>query len=384
MTGRIRILAAGAAAVTLVAVAPASSAFGSTTGGAYSAAAKVTTTGGLSPQVTTSGLLAFLNPLLTGVVNPLTNAVGALPSQLLASVAGGLTGAGLEASSPSAQQTAPGSGYPTCTSGGWNSSDCYGPVVPTIGLPPLLSISSGTIQGFATGDATGYTAKAHLADPNISLLGITVGDLGLIEASAFCAPSGTCTTTQSLAGASLLNGLVTANVASATGLLSVGVAGTPLVSGTNVTVPAGSVPAGLLSIKASLNSNLATVKIGLSLTGLLNGLGLGGLLSGTSGLIDNGSTATATLTLGPGSSVSSGSAQSWGLELGVDVQASISLSVLGLAGVTITIPTGIAGAGYGNLLDLKLAYTNAYTGSLGGGGGGVPSAGPQWIPPGLI
>jgi len=374
MPGRMRLLAAGVAAVTLVAAAPASSAYAST-GSSYSAAATVTA-GSIAPTVGTSGLLGFLGPVLSGVVNPLTAAVGALPGQVLAGVVGSLTGAGLQASNPATAQTAPASGYPTCGTGGWNSSDCYGPVTPTIALAPLLSLSTGAIQGYATGDASGYTSKAGLADPVISVLAVNIGDLGVVKSKSICTAAGTCTSMQSVASASLLSGLISANVAPGTGLLSLSVAGVPLASGSNTNVALGSLPAGLLGINVALNNNLATITLNIGLTGLLNGLGLGNLLAGVAGLVDGGSSVALTLTLGPGSLAGAGSIQSWGLDLGIDLSANISLSLLGLAGVTITIPTGIAGASHGNVVDLKLAYTNAYAGAL--------SAGPQWIPAGLI
>jgi hypothetical protein len=374
--GRV-LTAAVACACALGVTAPTAATAATGEGSAYSAAAKVSPTGSLAPQVTGTGLLQLLGPVLSGVVNPLTNALGALPGQLLAGVADGLTGAGLRATNPAARQPAPQSGYPaSCSTGGWTASDCYGPILPSIGLPPLLALSTGVVQGFATGDTTGYTARAHVANPDLSVLGIQLGNLGVIDAQSHCGPD-SCTTAAQLTGASLLGGLVTANLADDSDLLAVSVGGTPLVTGSSVVVPAGSLPAGLHGVTATLDGNLLELTIGLSLTGLLDGLGLGDLLAGVAGLADGGSSIALTLTVGPGSQPADGSTEAWGLAVGVDLAASISLSLLGLAGVTVTISSGISGSSYGNLLDLELAYTNAFSGDL-------PGLTPQWIPPGLI
>jgi hypothetical protein len=360
-------------AAALVAPTMTPAAASTPTGSAYAAAVKATAGTGVSVNVTTTGLLQFLSPILSGLVNPLTTALLAAPNQLVSGVVGGLAGTGKQASSASTQVTRPASGYPTCT-GSWTSSNCYGPATGSVPLSPLLSISTGTLQGYATGDATGFIGSAQTANPVLSLLSLNnLINLGVVQSTSSCTLAGTCSSTQSVTGLSALGGLVTASVASSDGLLKLTVAGVPLTAG-NVNVPAG-LPSGVTSLSVSLGSNLATLKIGISLTTLLAGLGLAGALSGS--LTTTGTSVYLTLTIGPGSVTGSGSVQAWGLEVGVDLSATISLTLLGLAGVTVSVPTGISGTSYGNLLDLKLAYTNAYAGS-------ALATGPQWIPPGVI
>jgi hypothetical protein len=374
MSRRLLTGALTAALAATTGFAFATPAFAATNGSSYSTAAKSTPGTGIAPVTTTTGLLSFLSPVISGVVNPLTAALTALPSTLLTDVAAGLTGSGLQATNPGIAQTAPSAGtYPaSCASGGWNSSDCYGPTIPTVSAAPLLALTSGATQGFATGDSTGYTARAKIADPNLTVLGLNIGDLGLVEASSFCSTSA-CTSTQALSNLSLLGGAVQAKIASGN-LFQVSVAGGAYVTVSGLSTKSGT--GGGLPYTVSANGNLLKVQIGLSLTQLLTGLGLGNLLSTVSGLADAGSTASLTLVIGPGTAPVTGSTQTWGLEVGVDLSASISLSLLGLAGVTIAVPTGISGANYGDLLDLKLAYTNAYSGAL--------LATTVWIPSGQI
>jgi hypothetical protein len=131
------------------------------------------------------------------------------------------------------------------------------------------------------------------------------------------------------------------------------------------------------------SGDLLQVKESIGLDQLLGSLGLGGLFSGLPGQIDNKDTnLTLTISVGPGSSASGGNGISaWGLAIGVDLSGTITvkqLSALGVLGgkAVITIPTGISGTHYGNLMDLKLAYATCTSGD-------VPPPVTR-IPPGLI
>ncbi|MBN9619739.1 MAG: hypothetical protein J0H43_08405, partial [Actinobacteria bacterium] len=328
---------------------------------------------GLTVSPLPTGLLGFLSSITTDVA-PLTTALSQLVSQTVAGVAAGLTGAGLSATNSGTSTPTPSAGtYPTCTASGWSTSDCYGPLVPTVSLPSLLTLSSGTTQGYAAySSTTGYSAAAKVADPVLGLLGITLANLGIVQSTSSCTSNGSCTQTQSISGASLLGGAVQLSLANGRFLATVN----------GVQVSGVAVPLSVAGIGATIsaNGNLLTVKIALTLTQLLNSLGLGSLLSSVVGLVDannGGPSATLTLTVGPGSSTSNGTTSAWGLDVGVDLSANINISLLGLAGVSISVPSGIGGSNYGNLLDLKLAYTNAASGQSGG-------SGPVWYPPGLI
>lgn len=347
-----------------------------TTGSAHSAAATVNSaTSGLT--VTSSGTLAGVNltSLTTNLINPLVNGLTALPQSLVNSLVSGLAGTSLQADNPASQQQRPATGtYPTCGQQGWSSTDCYGPLTPSISAAPALTVSTGATQGYATGDSAGYIAAAHTANPNISLLSLNLGNLGVVDSSAQCSTS-TCSATQSLTGGSLLGGAVTVSVAN--GTQSVKVNGTSLPSGST------SITWGGLATTVTVNGNLLTLKITLGLSQVLTALGLPNLLTsvlsllGLGNLADNGSTATLTVKIGPGSTVNAAtSASSWGLEVSADLAATLKIqgfNLLGLLSVgTITISA--TGASSPDLFDLKLAYSSATLGTLPAG----------WVPPGVI
>lgn len=380
-------LATGAI-LTAGTVVPVDTAQASTPSGSSSASTAVALPGnGISVQTSFTGLLGLLSPILSGVVTPLLNTVAALPSQVLTGVAQAIGGVGLTATNTINSLALPAtqSGFPTnCTSGGWTTTNCFGPILPTISLAPLLSLGTGLAQGYAAVNSTGYISRTQITDPNITVLGLPIGDLGVIGGQAFCgSAAGTCQATESFTGASLFGGVIRLQLANNSNLLSVSIENGPW---TNVSDLSGSLKTindvlgldsnhDILSIKAS--GSLLTIQGKLDLQALLSGIGLGGLLSGISGIADANTVGQLTLTLGPGQNVTSTSTQSWGLELGLDLSGTISLSLLGgLAGVTIGIPTNITSTSLGNLLDLKLAYANATSGA-------VPANSTQWVPPGL-
>lgn len=384
-----RLAASGMAAVMVCAAVPllghdrTAAAEPPGAGYSYASAAKVSPGGGLTATVEATGLLGFLSPVLSGVVNPLASTLTGLPNRLVAGVAQGLTTAGLDATSSSSAHGAPSVGFPACGAGPWTVSNCFAMPL-NIGAAPLVSIGTNTTHGYATGDASGYTARSQVAHPVISLLGIPIGDLGLLDARASCPADGDpCTTAQSVSGEpapqgiSLLGGLVTASAADSSGALSVTVAEQSLADGFSKTITTGINQFGLNMVQVALDRNLLTVRLGIGVSQLLAGLGLGGLLAGVAGLTTHGSNAFLTVTLGPGSSVDGAtSSQAWGLDVGIDLSATIALGV-GLLGATISIPSGIDGTRNGNLLNLKLAYADAYSGT-------APGQQRQWVPPGLI
>jgi hypothetical protein len=81
--------------------------------------------------------------------------------------------------------------------------------------------------------------------------------------------------------------------------------------------------------------------------------------------------------------VTNTTAAAWGLGVGVDLSGSLGFTLLGLVGASISIPTGITGTTFGNLLDLRLGYTACSVGASSGGTGTGPGA-TQVVPPTLI
>ncbi len=371
MSCRARILAAVVApvvALALVAV-PAAPASANTPGrgNSYAAAAQVGAASGLSVQTDiVPGILGYaLGGLLQHVVDPVLNALTSIIPSTISQLTSAIVGAGWSANNTGSTVPAPTDGsYPNCTSP-WNSTDCYGGTL-TVGTDSLLSLSLGGPQGYAAYDSTnGFTAAARETDAGIHLFGISLLDLGTVQSSAHCDKDGACTQTQQVQGLRLLNGMVDASLANGSDLW------TASFDGQSIGVAGLSIPLGLGGIKAAafVDGSLIKVRLGISLNGLLNVLTLDGLLG------QDAASITLTLTIGPGHVAAGGSTGAWGLDLGLDLAANLSISLPLLGGVSITIPTGISGENYGNLLDLKLAYSRA----------GAPQAsGGTWYPPGLI
>ncbi|MBE7189290.1 hypothetical protein [Jatrophihabitans endophyticus] len=319
----------------------------------------------ITPKVTLLGI--GLSGLLGSVTSNLTPLLQALPGALTTALNTALTGTGTSVTNPAQSQPRPASGYPTCGQAGWDSSDCYGPLLPTVSAPSLVTVSTGAAQGYATGDQQGYIAAAQVADPNVSLLGVSLGDLGVSSSTASCDTTPTCTASHTLSGGSLFNGGLTYSIASGNLLAKVG----------NITVPTTPIAVGNTGITASLGGNLLTLTIPLPLTQLLGALGttltaLGPLLGG--GTTDANSSLSLVVTIGPGQ-VTTGTANqssAWGVDIGVGLTGSIGLNVGGLANVSIALTTGTANQP--DLTDLKLAYSQAVGGSLL----------PDFVPPGLI
>lgn len=367
-------LALGAALIG-VAAAPADA--DGTSGTAYSAVGKVLVGSGLGVHVTPGGLLAPFKGVVDGVVSPLTAGLTSMPSTLLSGLAEDLVAAGLSATGAATNLVAPATGFPSCSASGWTSGNCYGPLVPALGLSSLLGLNTGVVQGYANGGGGTWSSRSQVAGPDLSVLGIDIGDLGVAEASASCATGGQCTASETLTDTSLLGGLVKLQLASGSGLLQVSLAGAPFVNisslGTTLT-PVNS----LVSVAA--DGKLLKVRIGLDLDQLLGGLGLSGLVSGLAPLVSLSTTADLTLVIGPGDHVvTNTSAEAWGLGISLDLTADVDVSVLGgLASLDVGVDSGLASSGDGNLLDLELAYSNASAGSI------APPSNGSWVPPALV
>jgi hypothetical protein len=348
----VGVVAVAAAATLVAGSAPALS---STTGQGLAKSQAANATAGTVTTSTNASVLGLVT-LPANVTNTL-NALVALPGQVAQPLITGLvTGTGLQAQNGATQLRRPASGsFPSCT-GAWAAGNCYGPVVSPISTS-VVALSTNALQGYATADSQGFVGAAHAAGPALTLLGINIGNLGVIDSSAECssASPSVCDTTQKLTGGSLLNGALTYTIAN--GTLAAQLNGTTLTNG--VTLPV----AGFGTVK--LNGNLLTLALTVPFSNLLSLLNI-------SGLTTTSSSATLTVAIGPGSATVSGSsAKAWGLDVNasLNVSFSVTVSLLGLLGLATLTSTAT-----GNLLDLKLAYSEADAGSLP----------PGWVPPGLI
>jgi hypothetical protein len=356
---RARRLATLAGALTLaipLALPAAATAVTPTLGSSYAAAAKVTPGSGVTASVSTSGaiggLLDFLTPVLDDVVTPLSTQLTALPGTLVDSVVAGLLGTGFSATSPGAAQSPPASGYPDCSTSGWNTGDCYGPLVPSVSAAPLVTIGTGTVQGYAAADATGSYARAQTTDLVLSLLGVSIGDLGVATSSSQCLATRVCSSAGQLAGVSLFGGALAVRTDS-TGALQVSVGGgayASLTAFTSTTVTGSGVTA-----HAAAQGSTLRVGVDLTLDQLLTTLGIADTLSQL-GAADAGSTVTLTLSFGSGTSTGTDDTRAWGLDIGVGLAVNASISVLGLVSVNLTVSDTSAN---GDLLDLQLGYSAA-------------------------
>ena len=222
------------------------------------------------------------------------------------------------------------------------------------------------MQGYAAADATGSYSAARTAGLDLSVLGISLGDLGVASSSSQCLASGVCSSAGTLASLSLLSGVVSARTAT-DGSLQVSVNGSsfaPLSALTSpTTVSAAGVTATVQAQGAALRVNVA-----LSLDQLLGALGIADVLSSLNASVLS-STITLSLTIGAGQATTTGGVSAWGLELGLGLSADIEISVVGLVQVSVVVP---GDATSGNLLDLELAYTTATSAASTGLSGAPP------------
>ena len=363
---RATFVTAGVLAVAAAAAVGAASALSDTTSGSGSASSRAaqSSSGTVTTHVTNAGLTGGVISLLTtNLVQPLAN----LPGTIVQSLATGITDSGFSATSPTSAQPRPSATYsfPTCGQQGWtNPGDCYGPSVPSVSSN-AVSLSVGSTQGYATGDSAGYVAATQAGHPNLTLLGVNIGDLGLVQSAATCTTT-TCTPDQKLGNGSLFSGALTYSIANGTMVAKVGA------------VTVGSTPVTVTSaVKASVSAtNLLTLTITLSTSQVLGAVGqtlssLGTLLGDT--LTAASSTSTLTVTIGPGNTTGSGSSSTtaWGLDVNATLNADVKLNVLSLLGLSLGSVDVTAS---GQLVDLKLAYSSAAAGA-------VPA---EWVPPALI
>ena len=379
----------GLVAVVMTATAPAASANPTLTNSAsaYSAAA-ATGTGKLAASLQLSGSLgglldSLISPIVSQDLNPL---VAALQSSVNGTVASAIgASSSLNASTYAAEQQMspapaafPNDTLPSpCVSSGMQP--CYSGASANVNGAPLATVSAGVLSGYVeqvqqSADSTNPVfGRASVANPSVSVLPLLSSvasatnplvSASLVAAKANCpndgAPGATKPATSpsvsmTASNVRLLGGLVTFSVLDGA-ITTLSVNGVSYASVLDLpTVTVGGVTISPFGASVS-------VSIPLTVSQVLNALGLpSSVISALNGFTPTSSVAL-TLVVGPNSTLTSRSASAWGLGVGVNLSGSLSFNVLGLVTATVTIPTGISGSNFGNVLDLRLAYATCQSG----------------------
>jgi hypothetical protein len=381
---------------------------------AYSAAAG-TGTGSLNANLQINGALgkllgSLIDPIISQDLNPL---VAALQNGVNSTVAGALgASSNLNVSTdPSQPQVAtapaafPNDTLPSpCVATG--AQPCYSASTGSANGNPLASVSLGALNGYveqvqSSADVTNpIFARANATNPRVSVLpGITslvpglpnavnpLVSASLVSAKATCPNDGAVgaskpatapSINESVSNVSVLGGLVTFGVLD--GYLS-----TLQVNGTsyqingprNSGIPElGSVT--VAGVTVTPYGNAVRVSIPLTVNQVLTGLGLpASVISALTGFSPT-SSVTMNLIVGPNSALTSTTASAWGLGIGVDLSGSLSFNILDLVTANVKIPTGVGSGNFGNVLDLRLAYTACQSGVK------VSGSVTKAIPPALV
>lgn len=224
----------------------------------------------------------------------------------------------------------------------------------------------------ASASVTTLPGLASLANPVVSATGI--------DAKATCPNDGPVGATKpntppsasaSVNSVTMLGGLITFSVADGN-IANLVVNGTSYPNGVT-TMPTTTVNGMTvssygysLSVTIPLTVNQIVENVGLPPDAVTD-------LEGFSGT----STVQMELIVGPKASLTASTAVARGLGIGVDLSGTLEFNLLGLATADVTIPSGLSSANLGNLLDLRLAYTNCQSGV-------TPPAGTAAIPPALV
>jgi hypothetical protein len=398
-----------AVAALAVAVAPQASAATLTPGASAYSAAAATGTGSLQANLQLTGSLgtfldSLIDPIVNSALNPLVSALQGSANNSVDALLG--ASSGLNAATDASQSqvnTAP-TAFPNdtlpapCVASG--PQPCYSSTTASVNAAPLASLSTGLLTGYAeqvatSADATNpIFARAGATNLSVSVLpGITTLVPGLAAAvnplvsvagansKANCPndgaagaskpttpPSAKVTTT----GVSIFGGLVTFGVLDGqltnltvngvqyqlNGPKNSGVPELPTLTVAGVTIaPYGS--SVRLSVPLTVSQVFAGLGLPSSVVTSLNGL------SPTSSL-------KLSFVVGPNSTVTNRSASAWGLGVGVDLSGSLSFNLFGVVTATVNVPTGIVQSNYGNVLDLRLAYSSCVSGFTPAGQGGPP------------
>jgi hypothetical protein len=232
----------------------------------------------------------------------------------------------------------------------------------------VASGADATNPMFGRAQATGLSVAVL---PGISSLANPLITSGTVDSIASCpndaktAPSAN----ESVASVSLLGNVVTFSVANGD-IANLKVNATTY--GTIPKLPTLTLTGGI--VVQPYGGQAVAVSLPLTLSQVATGLGLpSSVISTLTQYGVTGTSLTLTLIVGPNDFVTKTGAQAWGLGLGVDLSGALSFNLLGLVGAAVTVPTGIGSGNYGDVLDLRLAYSSCTVGSTGGGGGSTPA-----------
>jgi hypothetical protein len=415
-----RLLRVGTCLVALaafaVAAAPQASAATLTPGAsAYSTAAAVGT-GSLQANLQLTGSLgtlldSLIDPIVNSALNPVVNALQGTADDAVDALLGASSNLNAATDPSQAQVTTAPAAFPNdtlpspCVASG--AQPCYSSTGVSVNSAPLASVSTGLLTGYAeqvaaSADATSpIFARAGATNSQISILpGISslvpglpgavnpLVSTGLTNSKANCPNDGASGASKpttppsasvSTTGVTMFGGLVTFGVldgqltnlmANGThyqlnGPKNSGVAELPTLTVAGVTIgPYGS--SILVSVPITVSQAFAALGLPASVVNALNGL------SPTSSL-------KLSLVVGPNSTVTNRTASAWGLGVGVDLSGSLAFNLFGVVTATVNVPTGIRQSNYGNVLDLRLAYSSCVSGFVPAGQGGPPP-----VPPVLV
>ena len=394
MRRRYQVCAVGAAAALIVAVGvqPAS-ATPTSTGASGFASAGYTGSASMKADLTITGALggllgSLLTPIVTNLLDPVVAALTGTASGTVGAVLG--PASSFHAASPTVQ-TGPAptafptdlpSGLPSPCLGTSTTQPCYSAAGSgAISASPLATVSVGALSGYtqqvttAADATTPIFGRAQEASSSISILpAITtlanpLVSTGVVDSKANCPNDGTSAPSASASASniSLLGGVVKLSVVSDY-IANVVFNGTtyPTVSA----VP--TVTVGGVTLQPYGDS--IVVSLSLSLSQILTGLAIPSSITSTLlGYGNAGTALTLSLVIGPNTTVTNTSAVAWGLEVGVDLSGSLAFSLptgsagTPIVGASISVPTGITGSTFGNLLDLRLAYTACADGASSAG-----------------
>jgi hypothetical protein len=338
--------------------------------------ANLTLTGSLGGLL--SGLIA---PIVSNALNPLVAALQDTASEAVGAALGPTSS--YQASTPTTQGgTKPATfpadlpaGLPSPCSTSSTTQPCYNGTPASVNAAPLATVGVTSLSGYtqqtpAAADSTSpIFGRAQTASARVSVLPAVPSivnpaiSTGTVDSMATCPNDGNTSPSAqvSAANVSLLGGKVTLAVAdgsiatiTANGTTYPGVDSLPTLSFGGLTVQ----PYG----------DSIAVTLPLTLSQVLTALGLPGSVSTT--LLTYATSGTAlnlTFVIGPNVSVTKTSVTAWGIGVGVDLSGSLTFDLLGVVGATVAVPSGISGSTFGNVLDLRLAYSSCHIGSISSG-----------------
>jgi hypothetical protein len=396
----------GTAAAVPPALTPGASAYAAAAGtGTASLHANLQLTGSLG------GLLgSLIDPIISQDLNPLVNALQGSVNGSASSAFGASSNLNAATDPSQAQVATAPAAFPNdvlpspCVSTG--AQPCFSGASASVNGTPLASVSLGVLNGYAeqvqkaTDTTNPIFGRANATNPQVSVLpGITslvpglpgavnpLVSAGIVSAKANCPNDGAVGATRPATSPSInetvntvtmLGGVVTFGVLDGS-VTSLKVNGTAYqINGpTNSGIPElGTVTVAGVTIAPYGNSVI--VSLPLTVGQVLTGLGLpSSVISDLNGFNPT-SSVTMSLIVGPNTNLTASSASAWGLGIGVDLSGDLIFNVLDLVTAKVHIPTGIGSGNFGNVLDLRLAYTACQSGvNLSGS---VTKA----IPPGLV